>query len=595
MKTRLSLALGAMLAAALAAVIPATAAQADQGWVINSFDSLIAVGADGGLTVQEDIRVDFGSQQHHGIFRTIPVRYRYDDTHDRYLDLNVVAVTDGTRAVPFTVSNDGADDVIKIGDPSFLVTGLNRYVITYRVDGALNSFSDHGELNWNVDGAGWGVPKMKVTATVILPQGAFQKAACYQGAPGSTEPCTYEANGNTVAYRTTRELGPDEQTTIVTALNKGAVTVPAPLLEPRSRQFPQDAFDVNPLTAGASLLVLLAGLGLIARYWWMRGRDRAYLGHYYQAGDTVHDGPASPFQHEPVVVEFEPPDKLRPAQLGLILDESADTKDVTATIVDLAVRGFLTINEIPGQRDWMLVWKAGGAAADLLPYEKTILDGLFNGRQQVKLSELKGTFVPILKDAENQVYSDAMARKLFRIRPDRVRGGVVGVGILIIIAGAAAAYGLGVTVGFGLAGAALALVGAVLISVHGLMSVRTAAGRDLMQHTLGFRLYMTTAEKYRQQFAEKAEIFTQLLPYAIVFGCVDRWAKAFQGIDTSRTGGWYVGNQPFQAAFIAGSLQGMNSNLAAAVSSAPAARGGSGFGGGGFSGGGFGGGGGGAW
>ena len=116
-----------------------------------------------------------------------------------------------------------------------------------------------------------------------------------------------------------------------------------------------------------------------------------------------------------------------------------------------------------------------------------------------------------------------------------------------------------------------------------------------MHHALGFRLYMTTAEKYRQQFAEKAEIFTQLLPYAIVFGCVSRWAKAFEGLDTSASSGWYVGNRPFQAAFLAGNLESMNSSLSSAMASTPASSGSSGFGGGGFSGGGGGGGGGGSW
>src|ERR1700730_15039447 len=125
---------------------------------------------------------------------------------------------------------------------------------------------------------------------------------------------------------------------------------------------------------------------------------------------------------------------------------------------------------------------------------------------------------------------------------------------------------------------------------------RTAAGRDLLQHTLGFRLYMTTAEKYRQQFAAKAEIFTQLLPYAIVFGCVTLWAKAFEGIDTSATNNWYVGAVPFQAALLSNSLESMNANISSAIASAPPRSGSSsGFGGGGFSGGGGGGGGGGAW
>jgi uncharacterized membrane protein len=128
------------------------------------------------------------------------------------------------------------------------------------------------------------------------------------------------------------------------------------------------------------------------------------------------------------------------------------------------------------------------------------------------------------------------------------------------------------------------------------MPQRSAAGRDLMQHTLGFRLYMTTAEKYRQQFAAKAEIFTQLLPYAIVFGCVSLWAKAFDGIDTSASNSWYVGGQPFQAALLGSSLQSMNASVSSAISYTPPTSGSSsGFGGGGSSGGGGGGGGGGSW
>jgi uncharacterized membrane protein YgcG len=294
------------------------------------------------------------------------------------------------------------------------------------------------------------------------------------------------------------------------------------------------------------------------------------------------------------VVEFGPPQNLRPAELGLILDETADTKDVTATIVDLAVRGVLTITEVPGQRDWLLTWRPN-TVGGLQPFEKTLLDGLFTGREKVKLSDLKGTFRPTLQSVENQMYADAMSRKLFTTRPDYLRGGRIVLGIVLMIAGALLANWLGIAFGFGLVGVAIALLGVVLVATFRMMSVRTAAGRDLMQHTLGFRLYMNTAEKYRQQFAEKAEIFTQLLPYAIVFGCVTRWAKAFEGIDTSRTNGWYVGNQPFQAALIASSLEAMNGSISTAIASTPAGSGSSGFGGGGFSGGGGGGGGGGSW
>jgi uncharacterized membrane protein YgcG len=381
---------------------------------------------------------------------------------------------------------------------------------------------------------------------------------------------------------------------IVTALNKGAVQVPPPMLEGRKRQFPQDGFDINPLTVGLSLLIAIAGIGLVAWNWSIHGRDRRYLTQYYLTNDP-REGPAPLVQQDPVVVEFEAPQNMRPAQLGLILDERADAKDVTATIVDLAVRGHMTITEVPGQRDWTFTSKGGDEAA-LLPFERTVLDGLFSGRQLVKLSELKGTFAPTVRAAENQVTTDAMSRKLFTTSPNIARAEWGCLGVALMIVGIAAGVALGLAFGWGLIGAALVLTGLVLTISFPFMPQRTAAGRDLLQHTLGFRLYMTTAEKYRQQFAAKAQIFTQLLPYAIVFGCVSLWAKAFEGIDTSGTNNWYVGNAPFQAALLSSSLESMNSSISSAIIYTPPSSGSSsGFGGGGSSGGGGGGGGGGSW
>ena len=233
--------------------------------------------------------------------------------------------------------------------------------------------------------------------------------------------------------------------------------------------------------------------------------------------------------------------------------------------------------------------------AELMPYENTILGGLFVGRQQVTLSDLRGTFTFELTTAESQMYKDAMSRKWFASNPKQSRAawGCLGIGILSI--GVAAAIFLGMQLGWGLLGAAVVIVGIVMTASFPFMAQRTAAGRDVLMHALGFRLYMTTAEKYRQQFAAKADIFTQLLPYAIVFGSVTLWAKAFEGIDMSAGNSWYVGAVPFQAAALAGSLQSMNSSISSAIAFTPSGGSASGFGGGGFSGGGGGGGGGGAW
>jgi uncharacterized membrane protein len=127
------------------------------------------------------------------------------------------------------------------------------------------------------------------------------------------------------------------------------------------------------------------------------------------------------------------------------------------------------------------------------------------------------------------------------------------------------------------------------------MPRRTAIGRELMRRSLGFAKYMKTAETAQQAFAERANIFTSYLPYAIVFRCVDKWARAFKDIDVqAATGGWYVGTTPFNAGTFSSSLGSFSSSVSSTLASTPGGSGGSGFSGG-SSGGGGGGGGGGGW
>jgi Predicted membrane protein (DUF2207) len=591
------------LAAAWLLVGSAPPSLADEGWVIRAFHSDIVIAPDSTLTVTEGLEVDFGSLQKHGIFRTIPLRYRYDDKRDRFYVLDVKSVTDGSAPVPYDASVSNDNEVIKIGDPNRLVSGNQRYIIKYTVSGVMNSFAGHDELFWNVDGALWPVPKAAVSATVHVPSGSLQNATCFEGPVGSTESCTHVESGNAAAFSSTRQLASGEEMSVVVALNKGAVTVPPPLLEARQRQFPQDAFDLTPLTVTLFVLLTLLGVGLIAWNWWVHGRDRAYLTQHYLAdppsGTTaaLAEGQRTQplFAHDTLVVEFGPPQNMRPAELGLILDESADTKDVTATIVDLAVRGYLTIAEGPGKADWTLTKKDANVAT-LLQYERTLIYGLFAGRDTVKLSDLKGTFAPTLRQAEGEIYKDSLLRGLFTSNPTQARSAWGCLGFALVLVGFAATVALGLAFGWGLVGLAVVISGIALTASFPFMPQRTAAGRDLLQHTLGFRLYMTTAEKYRQQFAEKAQIFTQLLPYAIVFGCVNQWAKAFEGIDTAAANSsWYVGNAPFQAALLASNLESMNANISSAITYVPPSSGSSSGFSGGFSGGGGGGGGGGSW
>src|SRR5258708_13269136 len=123
----------AAFAAAWAIGLSGAAVHADEGWTISSFHSQIVIGTDSSLTIQEDITVDFGAQQKHGIFRTIPLRYRYDDTHDRYYALEVVAVSDGVKPLTHTDSIEGDNSVIQIRAPYSLATATHRHANQYNI------------------------------------------------------------------------------------------------------------------------------------------------------------------------------------------------------------------------------------------------------------------------------------------------------------------------------------------------------------------------------------------------------------------------------------------------------------------------------
>jgi uncharacterized membrane protein len=150
----------------------------------------------------------------------------------------------------------------------------------------------------------------------------------------------------------------------------------------------------------------------------------------------------------------------------------------------------------------------------------------------------------------------------------------------------------------GLAVLAIPLIaaGGLLFLIAPLMPSRTADGREMYRRCLGFRNYIERAETERQTFAELANLFEEYLPYAIVYECVDKWAKAFEGLgDQATQPGWYQGRGPFVAAAFVSSVSDFTESISSVMASTPGGSGSSGFGGGGFSGGGGGGGGGGAW
>jgi hypothetical protein len=178
----------AVLAGALLLGGAAQPAGAAPGESIPRYGTRIEVRVDGRMRVIETIGYDFGAERRHGIFRRIPVKFRYDKSRDRIYPIDDVKVTMDGSVVPFDQSWDGGYQELKIGDPDHTITGKHTYVIEYSVRGALNSFRDHEELYWNVVGSEWEVPIAAATATVTGPA-AIQKVECFTGPRGSRLGC----------------------------------------------------------------------------------------------------------------------------------------------------------------------------------------------------------------------------------------------------------------------------------------------------------------------------------------------------------------------------------------------------------------------
>jgi uncharacterized protein (TIGR04222 family) len=286
--------------------------------------------------------------------------------------------------------------------------------------------------------------------------------------------------------------------------------------------------------------------------------------------------------------------------MGTLVDEVANPLDVSATVVDLAVRGYLKIEEIPkhglfGKPDWKLV-QLKNEGSDLLPYERELMDGLFQDGSEVLLSALKRKFVARLTKVQNELYDDAVERGWFTRRPDTVRAFWARIGVLGLVVAGAIVYLAARFTHLGLIALALLFGAIALLASAKRMPRRTPAGTGMVRRVFGFRTYIETAEAREMRFQEKENIFSKYLPYAIVFGCTEKWAKAFEQLGLQPdTGSWYVGSHPFTAVAFASSIDHFSVATVGMISSTPAGSGSSGFGGGGFSGGGGGGGGGGSW
>lgn len=576
-----------------------------------SWDVDVTIGADGVVRFDETLVYDFGAAtDRHGIYRDIVTRQRYDDTHDRRYPFTLLAVTADGQPVPVAEQHTGSDPSdagfvrLRIGDPDRFVSGRVTYAISYELEATLNAFETHAELYWNVvDLTTSSVLAAAQTVRVRAPA-AVTRAACFAGPVGSGLACASAEVVDGEARFTNQQLFPGDVLSVVVAVPPGAVTVQPPILEERWSL--DRAFERTPATVGGSVALLVAGgLGLGALVW-RRGRDRQAVGSavdaaFPEAGARTEPVPLG---HDVVTpVEFLPPDGLRPGLVGTIIDEEVNPVDVSATLVDLAVRGYLRIEELEKKflrrQDYRLVQLAE-PDAELLEYERRLLARVFENRTEIDLSDLRGSFADDYKAVRNALYAEAVRRRWFDRRPDRTRDRWTGLGVALIVAGVAGGVALAVFTHWALLAIPVVVLGlAVVVVGRTAMPRRTARGTAALRRCLGFREFIVNSEVHRARFAEEKHLFTEYLPYAVVFGATERWARTFAdlGVDTAAaTAGWYVGRGGFDVGSFSESVNSFADATGSALTVTPASSGSSGFsGGGGFAGGGGGGGGVGSW
>jgi uncharacterized membrane protein len=544
---------------------------------IDNFETFIQINSDASLDIEERIDYNFGSLQKHGIFREIPIKYkaRGGNYNLRISDIDVYDKEN--QKYNFEISYPGKYVKIKIGDADKYVTGEKTYIINYKIERAINYFDSYDELYWNATGNEWQIPIEKSKAAVFLPVKTEKEklqAACFAGFLGSKTSCDkYEYIENNLAEKIIFEqnlLQPKQGLTIVVGFPKGLVSQPTKL-----QNFLETLKDNWILFLPLAVLIILFYL------WRTRGRD--------------------PEGRKTIIVQFDPPDNLTPAEVGTIIDEKADPKDISAEIINLAVKGYLKITRFEEKRifkkaDYLLE-KLKNESDLKNNFEKELMNGLFDSKDSVKLSDLKNKFYQDLAKIEKEIYQSTVDKKYFPKSPKKVRWTYFGIGIAVLFLSFFSAPLFGGLVIFSCS------ISAVLIILFSFfMPVKTKKGVLAKERILGLKEYLTVAEKDRIKFhnapKKNPEHFEKLLPFAMVLGVEKQWAKQFEEIYNQQPT-WYndPSGRPFTTFALVGGLNNFQTKANSTLVSRPssAAGGASGFGGGGFSGGGFGGGGGGSW
>ena len=560
-----------------------TGIAAAKSWRVADFQDHIHVNQDGSAEVTERITLVFVGEWH-GIHRTIPVEYPGPNGTNYELYLKVTSVGDGeggTLKYDSSTSNGFRD--LKIYIPGAVDT-TRTVEITYQVRNGTRFFDDHDEFYWNVTGNDWPVPIDHAAATVRFPDSAAGslRAQAFTGVYGSSErDASAKVDGAEAQFETNNPLPMRGGITIDVYIPKDILREPG-------------AFTRFLWFIGGNAVVFfpLVTLAVMFPLWWYKGRD--------------------PDPGVSVAPMYEPPPGISPAEAGTLLDDTIHPRDITSTMVDLAVRGYIKIEEtaektlIFTHKDYifhLLKPMAQWSDKDLAPHERVMLENVFAGGAEVRLSNLKNRFYTAVPVIRQDIMSELRNKGIYLLDPESANGYSIGAAVVILIP-----FGVFQYLGWvNFLNSIPLLIVCVLIAAlvwwlfARVMSAKTVKGGRVRIAVLGFQEFMNRVDAERLKVMPPTT-FEKYLPFAMAQGVEHHWAQAFAGI-VKDPPQWYVGPggpySGFNPIFFSSSMHNMATDMHQVFVSAPRASStgsgwsGGGFGGGGgFSGGGFGGGGG---